>query len=112
MGIQVLGTFNEGQTGYITAAFEDEDGSTVVPTTITYRVHDLDSGDELLGDTVFSVPAASISIELPPAVNKIVDDTKDLEVHVCTVVADYASTKRITGEYRFGVVNLAFHEVT
>lgn len=110
MAIQALDSVNEGQTSYIAVEFTDEAGQAVAPTAVSYRVDDLDSGESLLGDTDCPAPAASVTIELAPAVNRVIDDDKGREVHVCTISATYGGGKKITGELRFCVVNLPFHE--
>lgn len=111
MGIEVFDRVMEGQTSYIAARFTDEDGAPVAPSSISYRVDDLETKESLLVCANYPAPGSNVLIEILPEVNRIVDDAKDLEVHVCTVVATYGSGKRITGEHRFGVVNLSFHEV-
>jgi hypothetical protein len=110
MGIQVLDTVMEGQTSYITVSFTDEHGGPVSPTAISYRVDDLLTQESLLASGAITPPASSVVIELPPEVNRVVDHDKGLEVHVCTIEAAYGGGKKITGEIRYGVVNLPFHD--
>lgn len=112
MGIEVLDRVNEGETSNIAVLFTDPYNEPVDPSSVVYRVDDLETKQPLLGETAHPEPARSIEIELGPHVNRIIDNSKDLEVHVITIIATYGGDKKITAELRFGVVNLAFHEVT
>ena len=108
--IDNLDYFTEGQTGFIPLEFTDEEGASIIPSSLTCTIHDLVSG-EVLMEEVLSPEEAGITIEITPSANRIVNPERKREVHVLTVIGAYGAGKMTTAEYRFVVVNLAFHAV-
>lgn len=95
---------NEQSTAYLTCTFRDKAGQTQQPTAITYRVDDVFSGAQVVGDTIV-IPGASIEITLPPAANAILG-TLGNERRRVTVTATYGEADAVRAEHIYEVVNL------
>jgi len=79
---------NENSTLFLTFTFTDEVGDPVVPTSIDWRVDNIDDPHnpvQILDWAVVGVPAASVGIQVPAAQNGITDQTNVLEKRVVTV---------------------------
>lgn len=107
MPITTLDTVNEGQTGYITLTFRDEEDVIITPSSFTYLLNDLVTGTQLATGTVTS-PGSPYVFTLTPVMNIICTEEDDLEEHVLTIDATYEATKHVTGDYHFNVANLEF----
>ena len=107
MPVTTLLSVNEGQTGYITISFADEDGVKITPSSFTYSLDDLVTRTNIASGTVGS-PSSPHTLELLPAWNKIYTAGVDSEEHVLTIDATYEGTKHVTGDYHFNVTNLEF----
>lgn len=106
--IRALTIVNEGTTSYIHASFSDQNGDTLVPASISYTIHDRDSGAVLLEATSVS-PAASVEIRVPPSINSVLDADKPAEIRVATIEAAYgAEGDGVTEEVEWRVKNLRF----
>jgi hypothetical protein len=105
--MSVLDVVYEGSTSYLTITFHDKNGEPVAPGAITWKAHDHDTGTVLQAETAVEIPAATIEITIPPAVNTLVKATKTTEVRVITIRASYGLADVITDEHRYVVRNLA-----
>lgn len=108
MPITAKNTINEGQTGYISFNFTDENNNAVTVTSLTYKVNDNDTGNNLAAGNI-SVNNNSYTFELTPEMNIIVNNNQNAEEHVLTVDGTYESNKHTTGAFKFDVINLKFH---
>ncbi len=109
MPITTKSTINEGQTGYVTMRFTDEDNNAVYVSSLTYKVNDNISGNLIASGNVTSINNNSYVLELTPDVNIIVNNNANSEEHVITVDATYESNRHTTGAYKFDVINLRFY---
>jgi hypothetical protein len=100
-----LEEINEKSAARLTVAFLDEDEAPIVPTAVTYEVHDEDTGVELRAATPMSL-ASSVDIILSDTDTQMNTTTKSKETHVVTVKATFAGGLKINSEYRFRVLNL------
>lgn len=100
-----LEEINEDSAARLTVSFLDEDSAPIVPATVTYEVHDEDTGVELRTATGLS-PASSIDVTLTNVDTKMNTTTKKKETHVVTVKATFSGGLQINSEYRFRVINL------
>ncbi len=105
--ITALTIVNEGTTSYIRASFTDQDGEAMVPSSITYRIDDLGSGQNMIPTTSVA-PSASVEIRVPPAVNSLLDQDAARETRVATIEASYGSSDALVEEVRWLVKNLRF----
>jgi len=108
MPVTTLSSINEGHTGFVTLTFIDENNNAVVPTSFTYKVNDLITGQNLASGNVSPVGNSTYTLELASTVNIIVNNSHAAEEHVLTINARYESNKYVTGDYHFLVNNLEF----
>ena len=101
-------TVNEGSTAYLTVNFKDKDGNALAPSSATWQVHDMRSGQVMQEETAIPGVGAVTTITIPPAVNAIVKPANPKEVRRVTVKAAYGSGQAINAEYDYTVINLAF----
>jgi hypothetical protein len=86
--------------------FTDDDGEVVAPTTIRYRVHDEDSGTELVAWTAVT-PSGRVTITIPASANRILDNTNTREIKVLTVQSDESTDNQQSSQERYQVLNLS-----
>ena len=97
---------NEGSSGFLPVSFTDKDGVLEAPTSISYRIDDDASGDEVLGDTAITA-ASSIEIPLPPSVNVSIG-TARTQKRLVTVTATYGVDDAIQSVFNYSLINLRF----
>ena len=102
----VLSVVNEGSTAYLEISFYDKDNNAATPSTVTYRIDDLNSGAEIRADTSVS-PASSVEITLTPDDNKILDTTSAYEKRLVTIKTTFGTDDGMNEEYTYLVKNLA-----
>lgn len=88
----------------VTAYFRDSDNAAEAPTTIHYRIDDLTTGDAIKAWTSVSA-AASASITVTSAENKIVSNGNTRERRQITVSADKGTTTETRDTAEWFVVN-------
>lgn len=98
-------TVNERSTAYLQMTFNDKVGASQVPTSITYRIDDKDTGTEIKADTAVS-PAGTVEITLAPEDNRILNSVGRNEWRRVTVRATYGADQQVTGEFLYRVINL------
>jgi hypothetical protein len=98
---------NEKSTRDIGVTFRDKNGALTVPSAISYRLDDVDSGTSIRGPTSVT-PASSIEITLTSADNAMVDATKRSEIHELTVTATFGASGQSVFSFDFKVRNLRF----
>ena len=103
--MSILAVVNENSNAYLTVNFKDKNGVAAVPSSISYRVDCITNGEEVLTDTPFTPPAASIEIELVKANNACIGSNK-YEERCVTVTAIYGASDEISEEYRYNLRNL------
>jgi hypothetical protein len=100
---------NERSSWPTTIVFTDENGDPVVPASASYRIDDVGTGIEIVGDTAITSLASTVNIIWPPSSTSILDDTKPYETRRMTVEWTYGATSppgQGTQEYLVNVVNL------
>jgi len=101
---------NELSALVLDIAFTDEAGDPTTPSAAVYRIDD-SSGEEILDDTPITGLAPTVSITIPGALNRILDQTRAAETRIVTAKWTYGTpAKQGTAEYRYRVRNLAFVE--
>lgn len=104
-----MDSVNEGSVAYLDLVFKDKSGAEAAPTSATYRIDDLESGQSILPETAIPSLAGAVTITLTPVQNAMVNTGRDYEVHRVTISAEYnSSADAINAEYDFQVNNLRF----
>ena len=99
-----MDSVNEGSTAYLAVTFRDRDGNAAAPSSVSYRIDCLTTGQEVRGDTVVS-PGSSIEITLAPSDTAILDGNS-YERRRVTVQAAYSGGEAINAQYDYQVKNL------
>jgi hypothetical protein len=81
---------NYGSDVWLTITFLDVNGNVVTPSTISYRIDSLTNSGVVLGDTPIAVPASTITINVPGALNIFLTDIgQSSQLNQLTVTATY-----------------------
>ena len=97
---------NERTTHIVRAAFTDENGDDVTPSTGFYSVFDEKSGTEILEATAFTPSSATHDFEITPEQNRILNSSNRFEERVLTLSFVYNSTREGTGNYKWAIKNM------
>lgn len=101
-----MATVTEKSTAYLTISFYNKAGVLDEPTSISYRIDDVESGQQVRANT--SVAAANtVEITLNSADNTILNQVGGDEERRVTVTAIYGENDQITDEYIYQVQNLS-----
>jgi hypothetical protein len=96
----------ERSTAYIAVDFLDKDGEPVAPTSISYRIEDVETGTVVKADTAVAPPAGSVEITVAPAENRLLPGASYHRRRV-TITAEYGVGDQVTTEYVYEVRALA-----
>lgn len=99
---------NEKTTYVVTLSFKDESGVSVIPDSLTYRLDDEASGEEVIEDTVVVPTGATYNVVISSTSNIILNDDKRNEVRVLTASFVYQTTKIGTAEFKYKLLNLKY----
>jgi hypothetical protein len=102
---------NEGTSLVVTLSFFSETEVAVTPTSGSYRIDDLVTGEEIIGDTNMESLGETCDILIDGADNVLLNTDLASETHVLTASIIYGNSpneKTCTGEYRFKVRNLKY----
>ena len=106
--MSVLYELNEGQTGWFDVSFWDTDEVTpAVPTSVSYEVHDLGTGNEVKASTALS-PASTVTITLAPTETVILNDKRRFETRRITITALFGAGDVFVDFLDYHVQNLKF----
>lgn len=100
-------TVNEKTTAYVDVQFFDADSAAAQPTTATWQLDCVTTGERLVEPTAFTPTAGAARITVPATYtgNR---SGKPREVKRVTVIAQYGSAAdQVTGMTDFAVVNLS-----
>ncbi len=103
-------TVQERSTNTITARAKSKDGALFTPTTVRYRLDDLDTKRELIAWTSVT-PASAVAITIPGAKNAMIKTNRKRERKVLTVQFDQGLDSEVNSEYIYWVKNLHFAQV-
>ena len=98
-------TVNEKTTCALVLSFTDETGAAVTPSSGSYRIDDVDSGTQVLGDTAFTPTSATHSLVITAAQNSQIS-TNPSEGRRVTITWLYGSGKQGTAEHIYLLKNL------
>jgi len=104
-------TINELSSCSITVSFKNEKDQPVAPLSFTYRIDDLQSSTQLLGDALVLNPGVSYEIKIPSTTNNILIPENIYESKKLTVKWTYTLdgiSKQGTDEFIYQVKNLTF----
>lgn len=98
---------NEKTTAQVTVEVRDVEGALAEPTSATYRIDDLDSGDEVRGDEPITMTGGTEDITLDFDDHTMIDGAKEKEVRRLTVDAIYnAGVDEVHEEFFYELLNL------
>jgi hypothetical protein len=100
-------TVNERSTSFVTLTFRDESDALVIPSSGTCQIHDAASGTEIRAESPFTPAGSTHDITISDTENRILDATRNVEERIVTVTFTYGTGKKGSGEYRYGLKNLA-----
>jgi hypothetical protein len=98
---------NEKTTPTLNVEFFDENGNAVTPTTATYQIDDVQSGQSVRAETAIPSLAASVDIVLTLLDTSIINTTLPAESRLVTVKFQYGASKQGIKEYRYLLQNLS-----
>ena len=104
-----LKNVEEGKTIIIRLSYKDIAKAAIIPSTIRYKLHDLDSDTELISWTNVNTPAASNDITIPDEANRFHSSTKSIETRVFTSEAVFSNGTVIPKEIRYTITNLRYY---
>jgi hypothetical protein len=100
-----LDEVKELTTAYLTVTFKDKDGAQVAPSSILWRLDDVATDGQIVGDTVIAA-AAQIEIQLDATYNAIINAANKRERKRVTVKATYGAGDTLNDEFLYRVINL------
>lgn len=98
---------NEKSTAYLTITFRDKAGAAQAPTTASYRIDDVTSGQPVRDDTDIDAPGSTVELTLTVDDNALKNAYAAAEQRRVTVVAEYGAGDAVRAEYIYEVANLA-----
>jgi hypothetical protein len=75
------------------------------PSSALYKITDLDSEKEIVAPSSITPVATSVTLDITPTANTLVNQTKRFEVRVVTVTAVYGDADQLVEEYQYRVAN-------
>ncbi len=101
-------TVNEKSPLYMTMKFEDENGADIVPTTVEWRLDDMeeDPPAEIVAWTSIPAPAATMNVTIPGSDNLISDTTKSREEQMFGIRIDDGMDTEGYQQFQYNVLNL------
>lgn len=96
---------NERSTAYLTVTFRDKAGAVAAPSTVTYSIHDVQSGAAIRAATPVSA-GGSVEIVLTPADNAILSANSEKELRRVTIEATYGAEDAVRAQFLYYVKNL------
>lgn len=97
---------NERTTWIVNAAFTDENGDEVTPSSGYYRIIDDRSGTEITAMTAFTPSSASHDFEVTPEENRVLNARNKFEERTLTLSFVYNVTREGTAQYQWAVKNM------
>ena len=98
---------NEKTTAYLTVIFLDKSGNQEPPSSATWQVHDVESGEQMKAETPIDPIAAQVELTIPASVNAIVNAAKASERRRVTIKAVYGSDDGLNDQWEYSVKNLS-----
>jgi hypothetical protein len=100
---------NQETTYTLGLDFTDDQGGAVTPTSASYRIDDLESGNEVVPWTSIFPTTSSFDLVVTAEQNAMAGNSTDRETRVVTVKFGYsADSKQDTDEYRYWISRLPY----
>lgn len=99
-------SINEQSTGTLTVSCLNKSGQSSTPIALTWEAVDLTSGTVLQTATAVTVTGATIEIEIPAMVNRIINPARQYETRLVTVRAQYGENDFCNEVFAYTVKNL------
>ena len=84
---------------------EDEDLVEFTPDTLRWRLHDKDTGQEIVGWT--EIDPTDPTIIISADANRILDDSNAYETRVLTVQSDFDTDSQLSADREYRIKNLS-----
>ncbi len=89
--------------------FSDDTGVAIVPTSASYRIDDVDSGNQIVAWTPIYPTLNSFDLVITATQNAMIGNSTDREERAVTVKFGYsADSKQDTDEYRYMITRLPY----
>lgn len=99
-------TVNERSPLYMTVAFTDENGDPLVPSSVEWRLDDLELETTIVDWTNLPAPSSTMSVVIGATKNTIVDEDNVREERMFGVRVDNGLDTEAHAEYKYHVINL------
>lgn len=99
----------ERTTCWVTISFLDRDGVPAVPSTLTCRIDDQDSGTAIREETSVT-PGSTVEIRISPEENRILYAGSEAETREVTIHATFGAEDEQNANLLYRVINLRFME--
>ena len=99
-------TVNEKSPLFMAIVFKDENGAALVPSTVEWRLDDLELGAEIVAWTLLPSPASIMSVIIPSSNNVINDETMVRERRAFGIRVNSTLAAEAHEEFQYHVLNL------
>ncbi len=99
-------TLNEGSTGWLTVEFKDRLGVLGPPTTASYQIDCLTTGQVVRISTPLSAPGGTVELMITPSDTVILNATNRIEIKRITVTSQFGVDDAHNEEFEYRVKNL------
>lgn len=99
-------TVNEQSPLCITLTFTDENGDPLVPSTVEWRLDDMELDTEVVAWTNLITMASTMAMTIPADNNVIVDETKIREARMYGVRINNTMQSEAHAQFKYHVLNL------
>ena len=99
-------TVNEKSPLYMTMAFTDENGDPLVPSTVEWKLDDIEQQSEIVPWTSLGGLAAIMNVVIPSANNAIVTETSVREERMFSVRVNDGLLAEAHEQFQYHVLNL------
>lgn len=96
---------NEGSHLSFTARFYDADGTAAAPTSVRYKVEDIETEENMVSWTTASA-ATAVSFTIPASANVIEDESNRRERRLLTVEANQGTDTAYSASTYYDVINV------
>ena len=96
----------EGSSAKLRVDFFDESGAPAAPSAVSVRIECLTTGTEIRAETSVT-PAQSVTVDITPTENRIIDPARSTERRRVTVRSQYGAGEALNEQYDYVVQNLS-----
>ncbi len=108
MAIENIGSVNEGSIAYLTVKFKDKTNALAAPASVTWEVHDVESGSVLLAATPIAPIANTVELTLTPTINTFVNSLNTEEQRRVTIKATWGVGNTTNAEVDYNILDMTW----